>query len=93
MPDGEVQVCPGDLVALRQCDHLDADRPVRLRVEEVWPSPEWLSWVTLHGREISEDPQRHGTVVAVRAYRDALCRPGIVTRSAANNQGEPGASP
>ncbi|MFV2012826.1 MULTISPECIES: hypothetical protein [unclassified Micromonospora] len=89
MSDTEPPVCPGDLVALRQCDHVDGDRPVRLRVEEIWPSPEWLSWVTLYGREISDDPQRHGNITSVRAYRDALRRPGIVTRTTANNQGCP----
>jgi len=83
MPDDEALVCPGDLVALRQCDHVDADRPVRLRVEEVWPSPEWFSWVTLYGREVSDDPRRHGSITSVRAYRDALRQPGAVTRTPA----------
>ncbi|MFV2022078.1 hypothetical protein [Micromonospora sp. LOL_023] len=80
-PAPPVVVCPGDLVALRQCDHLDGRRPIRLRVEEVWPSPDWRSWVTLYGREInSEDPDRDGAIVSVRAYRDALARNGAVTK-------------
>lgn len=80
-PGAELLVCPGDLVALRQCDHLDGKRPVRLRVAEVWPSPEWRSWVSLYGREVSEDPDLNGKAVGVQAYKDALRRPGAVTRS------------
>ncbi|MFY1655121.1 hypothetical protein ACN27J_30105 [Solwaraspora sp. WMMB762] len=82
MPDDEALVCPGDLVALRQCDHLDGKRPVRLRVQEVWPSPEWRSWVLLYGREINdEEPDRDGKAVGVQAYKDALGRPGVVIRT------------
>ncbi|WP_326550822.1 hypothetical protein [Micromonospora sp. NBC_01813] len=75
-------VCPGDLVALRQCDHLDGLRPIRLRVIEVWPAPPARSWVTLTGREINDgEPDRDGKAVTVRPYKDALARPGAVTRS------------
>ena len=77
----EPLVCPGDLVALRQCDHLDGLRPVRLRVIEVWPSPQWRSWVMLTGYEIDDDPDRHGKTVSVRPYKDALKRPGTVAKS------------
>ena len=80
----EVEICPGDLVALRQCDHLDGLRPVRLRVIEVWPSDSRRSWVLLYGKEVSpEDADRDGVAVSVRAYKDALARPGAVTKTSA----------
>ncbi|WFE27137.1 hypothetical protein O7623_28465 [Solwaraspora sp. WMMD791] len=80
MPEPTPLACPGDLVALRQCDHVDADRPVRLRVTEIWPSPEEHSWVRIDGWEIDpDDTDRDGKAVSVRAYKDALRRPGTVT--------------
>lgn len=81
-PGTAADLCPGDLVALRQCDHVAADRPVRLRVIEVWPTPALCSWVMITGHEINgDDPDRDGTAVTVRPYRDALARPGTVIRS------------
>ena len=68
---------------LRQCDHLDGKRPVQLRAVEVWPAPEWRSWVSLYGKEISDDPDLNGKAVGVQAYKDALKRPGAVTKTSA----------
>lgn len=79
--ESELPVCPGDLVILRQVDHLAADRPVQLRVVEVWPAPEWRTWVLISGVEIKPgDADRDGKTVNVQAYRDALDRPGAVYR-------------
>ncbi|WFE24795.1 hypothetical protein O7621_13800 [Solwaraspora sp. WMMD937] len=79
MPDDGALVCPGDLMALRQCDHVDGKRRSDSGSRRVWPSPEWRSWVLLHGREINaEEPDRNGKAVGVQAYKDALNRPGAV---------------
>ena|GEM_PF-419265 len=79
-PGTAPDLCPGDLVALRQCDHVAADRPVRLRVVEVWTTPQKCSWVMITGHEVSDEPDRNGIAVTVRPYRDALAREGVVIR-------------
>ncbi|MDG4763252.1 hypothetical protein O7632_03880 [Solwaraspora sp. WMMD406] len=75
-----VKLRPGDVVDVRAADHLDGLRPVRLTVAEVGPDVPWQSWIIVMGPEISDDPERSGTLVMVRPYKDALVRPGVLTR-------------
>ena len=80
MPEPEPLVRAGDRVTLAPADYEGGLRPITLDVSQASTDVPWCEWIFMMGAEASASPDRDGRLVSARAFKQALRRPGVVTR-------------